>query len=141
MAIYFRLSSVPELQHFPRDMRPVVVERCFAHAAQIPASRVAPFFVVPAVFGSFVAGVLSTAVAPVCGLVFVPLLLASAAIVPAMIHSDRDRLRRAIALYGHGYRLPVCARCDYDLRGTESETCPECGAPTRLRAALSSSER
>lgn len=114
-------------------MRPVVVERCFAHAAQIPASRVAPFFVVAAVFASFVVSLMSMAAAPAFGLIFAPLLIASLAIVPAAIRSDRDRLRLAIALYGNGFRLPICARCDYDLRANESDTCPECGAPTRLQ--------
>ncbi|MEM9916154.1 MAG: hypothetical protein AAF911_14455 [Planctomycetota bacterium] len=56
------------------------------------------------------------------------------AIFPLAVRSDRIRLRRAIAIYGDNYRLPVCARCDYDLRGSDSDHCPECGAPTRLQA-------
>ena len=137
MALYFRLSSVPELRHFPPEMRDVVIDRCFAHAAQVPASRAAPFLVVAAGFVSMVITIWCMAERPVFGLVFLPLMAASLGIVPAMVHSDRDRLRRVIAIYANGQRLPICARCDYDLRGTESETCPECGAPTRLRPTAS----
>lgn len=40
--------------------------------------------------------------------------------------SDRDALRHV--LLEEGIRPAVCFDCGYDLRGTESHTCPECGA-------------
>lgn len=115
-------------------MRHVVVERCFAYAAQIPASRVAPFLVPLLVFFSLFIGLCGFAIFPVFGLVVLPLLIGSLSIIPVAVGSDRIRLRRAIAIYGDNYRLPICARCNYDLRGSDSDACPECGAPTRLRA-------
>ncbi|MEM6853090.1 MAG: hypothetical protein AAF593_01650 [Planctomycetota bacterium] len=146
MAIYFRLSSVPELQAFPREMRHVVVQRCFGYAAQIPATSVAPVMALVAVptAGIFLGAVLSLFVSFVAPFPVVALLAVgfwviatlglAIAIFPLAVRSDRIRLRRAIAIYGDNYRLPVCARCDYDLRGSDSDQCPECGAPTRLQA-------
>ena len=52
--------------------------------------------------------------------------------VPAL-RSDRKRLRDGITRYIIGGRLPVCAQCDYDLRGTTGDTCPECGSVVVFR--------
>ena len=40
MAIYLRLTSVPELQRFPRRMRRRLVMRCFDEIKQMPLNKV-----------------------------------------------------------------------------------------------------
>jgi hypothetical protein len=56
-------------------------------------------------------------------------------ILGAMVVAGRlavGRIRRAIRLRLEADlcrgRFPYCIRCDYDLRGTSGEKCPECGA-------------
>ena len=124
----------------------MVVQRCFGYAAQIPATAVAPVFAliavpVVAIFLGVVLSLFVGLVAPfpvvailALGLWVVSTLGLAIAIFPLAVRSDRIRLRRAIAIYGDHYRLPICARCDYDLRGTDGDHCPECGAPPRLQA-------
>jgi len=44
----------------------------------------------------------------------------------------RPELIRFIATLHTNSRLHRCLNCDYDLRGSISDTCPECGAPVNL---------
>ena len=54
----------------------------------------------------------------------------------AWVTGDRrrylHRMREALYAYCPGGRLPRCAMCDYDLRGADSDRCPECGTVVRL---------
>lgn len=44
----------------------------------------------------------------------------------------RAALRYTVMKAYRGERVPFCFNCGYDLRGVDSEHCPECGSRTRV---------
>jgi uncharacterized paraquat-inducible protein A len=51
-------------------------------------------------------------------------------VTPVYFYVERNRLHKfVIERYVRDGRFTVCLECDYDLRGSRSETCPECGTP------------
>jgi hypothetical protein len=54
----------------------------------------------------------------------------SAAFYQLQFRAIRRRIRDQIIRELQGSRLPACLSCNFDLRGSTADKCPECGEPT-----------
>ncbi len=80
-----------------------------------------------AIVGTFVFRLLPYLFVPV-GTLFGVLLLAGLALALAQRWRTHRALARFVQTYRLPDRLPYCLECNYNLKGSTSDTCPECGA-------------
>ena len=138
--MYWRLESLPELEHFSDDERSQMLRRytgkwfsmrlflgCILRAFSI--AFIVVVVAVPYIFKqtplpSFAPGSLIFALVPFVGLII------SAGIYQYRLIQIRGQLRLYLEeLKAQGQRLPVCIKCGYAI-SQQFNRCPECGTTT-----------
>jgi len=135
--MYWRLDSLPELQHLSDAQRKTLLRKNLSKAmpARLWIGSAARAFCLSMLLSALIAAMLDWAQAagPVHDIIvlatfIVLLILFTCAIYQFMLIRIRGQLREyLLELRTLGIRLPVCVRCGYAL-DDEAERCPECGA-------------
>ena len=128
--MYFRLTSMPELEHLTPSQRRALIRRCVG--AWIVWWMIAKSIGL-GIFLGIIAGILVQSVLqPGDALVATTFLAGSAffSFLAYLVSLVRIRGSMLIWLERHGREseLPMCLGCGYDLEGAVSDTCRECGA-------------
>lgn len=127
MRFIWSFRAIPELNHLDEQQRRDLISRCVNWRVRVSFAGESLFV---GLFCSWVAMVL------VAGWVSKPLMLVAGGLVMAagsMLWFQFEFLRIRAALRLHlkqafrGQRLPVCLNCGYNLTGTTSTRCSECG--------------
>lgn len=139
MRLHFTVTTLPELRRLSFRHRIKLVYRARRQLLNIRTPGFALMVLGAAVIGLFIfraceawADHLPAAMAVALKPLGVVLVLAL--LWPALTWFDRKHLRAALRKKYPDGRISECLDCDYDLRGSASETCPECGAPVRRLA-------
>ncbi len=132
--MYWRVGQFPELNHLTAEER----ERILRH---LPRSTyflmVARAFVVTVVVALLTGARLAKVSPALCLTTIAAVSLGGTVVVYQLqIRHFRRVMRRSIAMAFRGERLPFCLGCGYDLRGSNSDACPECGAMTIVPGTL-----
>ncbi|MHC4990328.1 MAG: hypothetical protein ACYTGC_05045 [Planctomycetota bacterium] len=138
---YWSLSSIPELQHLPVRARRELLRRAVPMRTRVimvvnPLLRgmIAQLIVVLLI--AVTLGANRQEILVVAGLATI--ILVSLVSYLLQVRRIRGHIRREIIEQLAGERPPFCFGCGFDLRGTDAEQCPECGAPTVLPPKSSS---
>jgi hypothetical protein len=128
--MWFRLSSLPQLQHLSPEQRKVLL-------AQVGAGKIVRGIIFRAVAMGVLAGLVASSIVGsmtnrsdlLSALGFV----VGAAVVGFAVYGwllirVHGQLIQYFAQIRKEQRLPVCIKCGYDLEGSQAKTCPECGA-------------
>ena len=70
------------------------------------------------------------------GVVVVPFLVAYVVYQLRVLQPYRQSLRRRVREYYAGEAVPVCLKCEYDMSGTRTTACPQCGEPREMGLPL-----
>lgn len=124
MKLYWRIRSLPELDHLSDEQR-----------SQLLKSHVRR-----GTIGTILYSTILIIVAVRCLYAFCPLPIAlpSGILLIVATHlygirSIRVAIQMQIIEMYRGQQLPICLNCGYDLRNIEVTQCPECGAAVRAK--------
>jgi len=132
--MWLRLDSLPELQHLSEKQRAELFEK-------IGVKKVMIRILIGSMLIGGILAVITTAI--LNGLVIKPkpvslmaswyILLPcfvgfSLVVYVALIIMIRGQLVSFLSDVRKKQRLPMCHKCGYDLKGVDSDKCPECGA-------------
>lgn len=126
--MFWRFSEFPELQHLEPDQRRIVLRK----VAWWGYLRLMTFAFVVAVMLSVCVRVCLSVLADVAPGVAGWMSLASfvgfvAIIYQVQMQSVRRSMRTTLIEALGNDRMPFCLACGYDMRGSPSGRCPECG--------------
>lgn len=124
MKLYWRIRSLPELDHLTNEQR--------SHLLKNNAKRTTLW----AAIYALIAGISATSVFgnSTSWPVAMPIgVVTAVALYQYHMRSLRIDLQRQIIEAYRGKQLPICLKCGYDLRGTEAVACPECGAGVHVK--------
>lgn len=124
MKIYWRIRSLPELDHLSDEQRSQLLKKTIGRA-------MAWMVFYALVVSAATIGCLSSIV-PLPIAIPVGLLLGIAAHLYNLRIIRVDIQMQIIERY-RGKQLPICLSCGYDLRNIEVTQCPECGAAVRAK--------
>ena len=136
--MYLRLESIPELQMVPTQVRRKLVQRYLrtVHLSGMESLSIAFAIIVLIVLTIFVPPFLSYYF-PFPNWVMISMftsvfLTGMFWIYTVLLRILRPKLAAYVAMLHVNHRFKQCLACDYDLHGSISPTCPECGASAVL---------
>ena len=127
--MYFRLTSLPELQHLtPRERRKLIRASVGSSIVYRIAAKSFGLGLILGIVGmNLIHGLWLRNSFPG----WITQLLITAVATVLIYCTSLIRIRGGVLMYleqyGKDSRLPMCLNCGYSLEGIASETCPECG--------------
>ncbi len=130
--MYFRLQSIPELRHLSLNQRKRVA-RAFRRELK-PQRRRTVNILTGLLWWLPILPIIALLMYSSACMLMSGIVLLSVFVMFAfrINRSTRHAVARYLDDIHHNGRLKRCLECDYYLKGTTSETCPECGAEVVL---------
>ncbi len=125
MKFYWRIRSLPELDHLTGEQRSALLKRCVGW--WFMCRQVIFCLLIGIAVTGCLGSQLHIAIAAPIGLLIVM------AAYQFDIHRTRVDIQMQIIEMYRGQQLPICLNCGYDLRSIEVSQCPECGAAVRAK--------